>query len=170
VAWEERSRSELVVYLRELLSGRHKAEASHYTWSSIVNLACGLEAWELRPQMDAVFARGLLDEFDVDASHVADAHAGKFGSLWDDFVEMHAPIRDVAEATDFLDKPFEEDEEDSEPMPEKPPAPIPSATGSLTTGAITEPEPRPFTAPPKVGRNEPCPCGSGKKYKKCCGR
>jgi SEC-C motif-containing protein len=22
---------------------------------------------------------------------------------------------------------------------------------------------------PKVGRNEPCPCGSGKKFKKCCG-
>ena len=22
----------------------------------------------------------------------------------------------------------------------------------------------------KVGRNEPCPCGSGKKYKKCCGQ
>jgi SEC-C motif-containing protein len=22
---------------------------------------------------------------------------------------------------------------------------------------------------PRVGRNEPCPCGSGKKYKKCCG-
>lgn len=22
----------------------------------------------------------------------------------------------------------------------------------------------------KVGRNEPCPCGSGKKYKRCCGR
>lgn len=21
----------------------------------------------------------------------------------------------------------------------------------------------------KIGRNEPCPCGSGKKYKKCCG-
>jgi uncharacterized protein YchJ len=32
----------------------------------------------------------------------------------------------------------------------------------------------PLTAPianegGKVGRNEPCPCGSGKKYKKCCG-
>ncbi|MBT5168638.1 MAG: preprotein translocase subunit SecA, partial [Opitutales bacterium] len=25
-------------------------------------------------------------------------------------------------------------------------------------------------AAPKVGRNEPCPCGSGKKYKQCCGR
>ena len=23
---------------------------------------------------------------------------------------------------------------------------------------------------PKVGRNEPCPCGSGKKYKHCCGK
>ena len=23
---------------------------------------------------------------------------------------------------------------------------------------------------PKVGRNDPCPCGSGRKYKKCCGR
>ncbi len=29
-----------------------------------------------------------------------------------------------------------------------------------------EPFPR---ATPKAGRNEPCPCGSGKKYKKCCG-
>jgi SEC-C motif domain protein len=24
-------------------------------------------------------------------------------------------------------------------------------------------------AAPKVGRNDPCPCGSGKKYKRCCG-
>jgi len=24
--------------------------------------------------------------------------------------------------------------------------------------------------PKKVGRNDPCPCGSGKKYKKCCGK
>ncbi|TAM83683.1 MAG: hypothetical protein EPN47_04920 [Acidobacteria bacterium] len=23
---------------------------------------------------------------------------------------------------------------------------------------------------PKIGRNQPCPCGSGKKFKKCCGR
>ena len=37
-------------------------------------------------------------------------------------------------------------------------------------------ESRDFTPPipivedsPKIGRNEPCPCGSGKKYKKCCG-
>lgn len=27
-----------------------------------------------------------------------------------------------------------------------------------------------YVAPPTVGRNDPCPCGSGKKYKKCCGK
>jgi uncharacterized protein len=30
-------------------------------------------------------------------------------------------------------------------------------------------DPRVSTASKKVGRNDPCPCGSGKKYKKCCG-
>lgn len=32
-------------------------------------------------------------------------------------------------------------------------------------------EPHPETTVhtgPKIGRNDPCPCGSGKKYKKCC--
>ena len=26
----------------------------------------------------------------------------------------------------------------------------------------------PYVAPPQVGRNDPCPCGSGKKHKACC--
>ena len=30
--------------------------------------------------------------------------------------------------------------------------------------------PQTRVAEAKVGRNEPCPCGSGKKYKKCCGK
>jgi len=29
--------------------------------------------------------------------------------------------------------------------------------------------PTPVRSGPKVGRNDPCPCGSGKKYKACCG-
>lgn len=29
---------------------------------------------------------------------------------------------------------------------------------------------QPYVAHPKVGRNDPCPCGSGKKYKQCCGK
>jgi hypothetical protein len=45
-----------------------------------------------------------------------------------------------------------------------------------TAPAEQESAPPPAAAPkpirrdvPKVGRNDPCPCGSGKKYKKCCG-
>jgi len=33
-----------------------------------------------------------------------------------------------------------------------------------------EAKPAPARAAVKVGRNDPCPCGSGKKYKKCCGK
>ncbi|UCD30957.1 MAG: SEC-C domain-containing protein [Desulfobacterales bacterium] len=30
--------------------------------------------------------------------------------------------------------------------------------------------PKPQKAEEKIGRNDPCSCGSGKKYKKCCGK
>ena len=30
--------------------------------------------------------------------------------------------------------------------------------------------PKPVKTEIRVGRNDPCPCGSGKKYKKCCGQ
>ncbi len=36
-------------------------------------------------------------------------------------------------------------------------------SGKLITEQVTR-------SAPKVGRNDPCPCGSGKKYKACCGR
>lgn len=29
---------------------------------------------------------------------------------------------------------------------------------------------KPIVKGKKIGRNDPCPCGSGKKYKKCCGK
>ena len=38
---------------------------------------------------------------------------------------------------------------------------IPSSDGTAVR--------RPVKAQTKIGRNDPCPCGSGKKYKKCCG-
>ena len=54
-------------------------------------------------------------------------------------------------------------------------APTRQAAASSPT-EMNEPEsPKVFELPikremPKVGRNDPCPCGSGKKYKSCCGR
>ncbi|RMF48033.1 MAG: preprotein translocase subunit SecA, partial [Deltaproteobacteria bacterium] len=37
------------------------------------------------------------------------------------------------------------------------------------TGGPAQPR-QPAVNPEKIGRNDPCPCGSGKKYKKCCGQ
>lgn len=45
-----------------------------------------------------------------------------------------------------------------------------SSAFSNTLGIIEETEEKPnIDLTQKVGRNDPCPCGSGKKYKKCCG-
>ncbi|MFO8175968.1 MAG: preprotein translocase subunit SecA [Longimicrobiales bacterium] len=53
---------------------------------------------------------------------------------------------------------------------------VPQAAGGgpdprqLLTNRGESPKQTPVTATDEPGRNDPCPCGSGKKYKKCCGR
>jgi uncharacterized protein YchJ len=61
----------------------------------------------------------------------------------------------------------EEDEEFIEPTFDLPTQELPHRS---IEEYVAPPPPTPYIAPPKVGRNEPCPCGSGKKYKKCCGK
>jgi len=52
--------------------------------------------------------------------------------------------------------------------------PAPGARDLVTAGGgeggEAPPVRQPVRAGPKIGRNAPCPCGSGKKYKHCCGR
>src|SRR5437762_14140178 len=97
---------------------------------------------------------------------------GEFGSLWAEFVERHARIGDVAAATYWLDDPCEDDRDEVTPMV----PPNPSAlAGGMARERVESPAGSgmvsgPYLAPIQVGRNDPCPCGSGKKYKKCCGR
>ena len=45
--------------------------------------------------------------------------------------------------------------------------PIAATAGGASQGAVAK---KPASAGQKVGRNAPCPCGSGKKYKECCGK
>jgi preprotein translocase subunit SecA len=49
---------------------------------------------------------------------------------------------------------------------QQPPRPV----QQMTTNREDEDARQPVRAGRKVGRNDPCPCGSGKKFKKCCGR
>ncbi|MFB0525942.1 MAG: preprotein translocase subunit SecA [bacterium] len=57
-------------------------------------------------------------------------------------------------------------------LAQKPPAGVgkyremPAREAAASASSI----PTPFPKRRKIGRNDPCPCGSGKKYKKCCGR
>lgn len=43
-------------------------------------------------------------------------------------------------------------------------------TSASAGGAAPDGESRTIVKGKKIGRNDPCPCGSGKKYKKCCGK
>jgi preprotein translocase subunit SecA len=62
------------------------------------------------------------------------------------------------------------------PLVEPEPAPL-AQDMEFIHGEVEEPseakaqkkKPQPIRAQPTIGRNAPCPCGSGKKYKKCCG-
>ena len=46
----------------------------------------------------------------------------------------------------------------------------PKASDIVSQAAEDLNKPKPQRTGPKVGRNDPCPCASGKKYKNCCGR
>jgi preprotein translocase subunit SecA len=50
------------------------------------------------------------------------------------------------------------------------PAPKAKASDIVSEAADAVEKTKPVRGGPKVGRNDPCPCGSGKKYKQCCGR
>jgi hypothetical protein len=83
--------------------------------------------------------------------------AGPRGQWLARFREQHPPIGDVAKETSwwqcFRDDPLQDVIRDA-----------------AYEGAQSQWQPQPSRATPKVGRNDPCPCGSGKKYKKCCGK
>ena len=55
--------------------------------------------------------------------------------------------------------------------PSRPIRPVmrPGAPGQPASNRSTDPA-KPFVRGEKIGRNDPCPCGSGKKYKQCCGK
>jgi preprotein translocase subunit SecA len=46
----------------------------------------------------------------------------------------------------------------------------PTETGEVETKLDESTARQPAVPVPRVGRNDPCPCGSGKKYKQCHGR
>jgi len=91
---------------------------------------------------------------------------------WSDLMDDEFTTDLVAVFTGFMDadEPFEE-REDAAQLREEHAARLPEALVVLRHLAAFHEEaldgPMPIRSH-KIGRNEPCPCGSGKKYKRCC--
>lgn len=129
--------------------------------SDILNAFLIAPLWDLRaveamPVIERSFASGLVDESvngDLEDVQIhfglktKREHSRKPNSL----TEMRRHLADMREENEAYEK------ENAE------------LRSTLDALEKLEPPPGPYLAPPKIGRNDPCPCGSGKKYKKCCG-
>jgi len=157
--------------------------------SELVVLACDLQGEELLP----------LIRRHYDAGYVSVLWVGDLEEVEKSLSEptperLAEPLRDLPDLYDELRRRFPSGGSlpESAPFPEPPDVPTEFGGGRgdriirggtpewerLLGGAAGAPEESPSRDNPaapqqrrvvKVGRNEPCPCGSGKKYKKCCG-
>jgi hypothetical protein len=137
---------------------------------AIVDTALLLRAWELRGFVLGLYDRGVADPGYVEFEYVEETLLP--GAQMDDSeLRFAQTITDAWEAVSgwaFFD-PLEPTNRRATGLRElQSPAPdreLVPATETDHPSAM----PKTYVAPFKPGRNDPCPCGSGKKYKKCCG-
>jgi hypothetical protein len=87
-------------------------------------------------------------------------------SEWDEMEQMYDALDDV-DSDDFEDDEDEDDDLDDDDFDDD----FEQGSGDLIDDPTVEADDLPrqiIRADPKVGRNDPCPCGSGKKFKMCC--
>jgi len=80
------------------------------------------------------------------------------------FVDMLGRLREQVLSTLYKVQIVSEEEQEQRPMSRRERRRYREHRGDVPTGQTYKREGR------KIGRNEPCPCGSGKKYKHCCGK
>lgn len=163
-----RTREEVLAYFQALFRGKLERKLSD-TWATLVLCAADLHLPELQEDIRQAFAEELVDEFIVKESWVHQRLATGREKVLRELQENphYALVDNVVKEMEWWDCFVPVSAKQSSPLP-KPLMPSPSLT--------PKPAPKPFTPPPpqkgvaKIGRNVPCPCGSGKKYKMCCGQ
>jgi hypothetical protein len=152
VAAGQKSRDETVSYFAGLFRGKLARKWSH-VWDALVSYSSDLYPAELLADIEQAYEEELVDPGYIGLDDVKrDLAMGKdqvLARLADN--SHHRLVEDTVAEMDWW------------ACFQPPSAP-----------ANPEPAPSWVSAPikntkPKTGRNEPCPCGSGKKYKKCCG-
>ena len=148
-------------YFRDLFQGGLECDHSH-AWNVLVSHSCDLYLKELMPDIQQAFADNLVDEFFIDLRWIKHKLAeGKEETLAQLRANSHYHyVNDTISEMEGWHC-FQSPRPSPSPSPSPPPEPSPSSS------QVT---PRPAPPPKKVGRNDPCPCGSGRKYKHCCGK
>ena len=148
VTEEKLSREHVVDYFHSLFHGGLEREPG-FIWSALVCDACDLYPEELLHDIKKAYDDGLVDLSIIGMDSVRDALArGKEEALRSFRQHRGGLIEDTVAEMNWW-ACFTED------------------TDAPTTECPTIVQP-PAVKRKKIGRNDPCPCGSGKKYKKCC--
>jgi hypothetical protein len=152
------TRDEVVGYFHSLFHGKLLRHPS-YVWAGLVCAVADLAAPELLEEVRRAYNDDLVD------STVADLE-GIEGDLAAPKPWRRERLRLITNAIAEMERWSCFHPEDSLPknLPESQ-APVPPV---LAPAGASYEAPQPFVRQPKIGRNDPCPCGSGKKYKKCC--
>ena len=156
--WAEVPRDTILNYFawlaREGLERR-----TNYVWGALAAESADIEALDIFHDLRRAYEEGFIDPQVIGRSELDDVEASPRGAVLERMKERHPPIDDVAEATSWWARFGRLASHRRAEEPALAPA------REFDDGA----PPEPYRAPPKVGRNEPCHCGSGKKFKKCCG-
>jgi hypothetical protein len=168
----EKSREEVMAYYKSLFEGGLK-DKNEVVWSELVDCAADLYPEEVYEQIKKAFEDPLIDNFLTDLDWVNyQMELGKDRVL-EMLPEINHLIEDAALEMEWWvldggeDEEFEGDEDEDDEEVDRMLRTYHQLFPGLN-GHGFEPQ-TPYVAPEKIGRNEPCPCGSGKKYKKCCG-
>ena len=140
--WIEVPRELVVNHFLWLAREGLEREPSH-VWNGLAADCADIEALSVFPELRRAYDEGLIERQFMDSSELDEVEAAPRGRLLEQMRERHPPIDDVAEAIAWW--------------------------GDFAKERAAAAGTQPYQAPPRVGRNEPCPCGSGKKYKRCCG-
>jgi hypothetical protein len=157
VLWEELPRAELVAYLRELIAGKLERN-ENMVWNHVATVIADLGLAELVDELRTPYDEGCIDDTYISWTELENLKP----RINPHFKRTHEPITDIAKATEWWAcygrSSFTETEDET-----------PDRIFESAPPRAPMPPPTPFIATPKIGRNDQCSCGSGKKYKKCCG-
>jgi Protein of unknown function (DUF1186)/SEC-C motif len=156
VGWGARPREELEADLLFLAREGLERQATQ-VWNDLAAVCVNLEFLSVFPDLRRAYAEGLIAPGFMRLEDFEEVERAPRGTLAKSFAERYPAIQDVVRETRWW-AGFQRASAGE----------LAEAGSATLGGAVGSGDP--YVAPPKVGRNDLCPCGSGKKYKKCCGR